>query len=248
MPWPEADFSAPIARGASGRQARLVQEWLSLQGVGVAIDSSFGAATEAGVKAFQARSGLPPSGTVDRATFEALLAPLRAALAPIAPGGMDLGALVTAYAKQHLAQAPREVGGQNRGPWVRLYMRGSEGPDALWCAGFVSYVLQQASETLTQPPPIPWTVSCDQLASTAKQRNRFVAEAGVAAAQLKPGAIFLNRAHPGDWDHTGIVIEPGPTTFRTIEGNTNDAGEREGYEVCGRIRGYTNKDFVRIAD
>jgi hypothetical protein len=40
------------------------------------------------------------------------------------------------------------------------------------------------------------------------------------------------------------VISAGPTTFETIEGNTNDSGDREGFEVCARVRGYDSKDFV----
>jgi len=34
--------------------------------------------------------------------------------------------------------------------------------------------------------------------------------------------------------------------FETIEGNTNDEGSPNGYEVCRRIRGYRKKDFIRI--
>jgi hypothetical protein len=48
----------------------------------------------------------------------------------------------------------------------------------------------------------------------------------------------------GDWVHTGLVLSAGKETFETIEGNTNDAGDREGYEVCRRVRGYKGKDFI----
>jgi hypothetical protein len=34
--------------------------------------------------------------------------------------------------------------------------------------------------------------------------------------------------------------------FHTIEGNTNHEGSYEGYEVCKRIRGYKDKDFILI--
>lgn len=33
---------------------------------------------------------------------------------------------------------------------------------------------------------------------------------------------------------------------RTIEGNTNDDGSREGYEVCARTRDYNEMDFIKI--
>jgi hypothetical protein len=242
----ELTFPGPVGRGATGRPARQVQEWLCLHQLRVVVDGEFGKATEAAVREFQARMGLPVSGGVDQLTFEALVAPMRAALATIQPVPGDLSQVLVAYARQHLAQSPREVGGQNRGPWVRLYMKGKEGGDAPWCAGFVSSLLQQACTVLGRAAPLPWTASCDMLAGHAKKGKRFVKEAEAAKSQLQPGAFFLNRKKPGDWDHTGMVIEFGADSFRTIEGNTNDAGHREGYEVCTRIRGYPNKDFVRI--
>jgi hypothetical protein len=33
-------------------------------------------------------------------------------------------------------------------------------------------------------------------------------------------------------------------TFKSIEGNTNDDGSYEGYEVCARVRGYAGIDFI----
>jgi hypothetical protein len=75
-----------------------------------------------------------------------------------------------------------------------------------------------------------------------------VGEAEVAAGKrIPPGSIFLARATPSDWTHTGIVVESASESFETIEGNTNDDGCREGYEVCQRTRGYGSKDFVVFA-
>jgi hypothetical protein len=34
--------------------------------------------------------------------------------------------------------------------------------------------------------------------------------------------------------------------MQTIEGNTNDDGSAEGYEVCARTRSYTNMDFILL--
>src|SRR5688572_13151573 len=183
MPMEELTFKGPVSRGASGREARQVQEWLCLHESRVVVDGDFGKATEAAVREFQGRKGLPASGGVDQPTFEALVAPLRAALAPIQAGSAPLGELLVAYARQHLAQSPREAGGQNRGPWVRQYMKGKEGGDAPWCAGFVSFLLDQAAESLGRAAPLPWTASCDMLAGHAKKAKRFVKEAQVSTAQ-----------------------------------------------------------------
>ena len=63
---------------------------------------------------------------------------------------------------------------------------------------------------------------------------------------IKPGSMFLSRRTTKDWVHVGIVIKAEDQIIHTIEGNTNDEGSREGYEVCKRIRGYKNKDYILI--
>jgi hypothetical protein len=243
----EAIYAGDIAAGAPAPRVRLVQEWLSLAGLRVGIDGDYGPATTAAVRVFQGRAGLPQTGVVDRATFDALLAPMRAALETIAPPpGATLGTLTVLYARQHLAQRPREVGGENMGPWVRLYMDGNQGADQLWCAGFATFVQRQAAATLGVAVPVARTFSCDELAAHAKHAACFVAGCPDFRA-ITPGSLFLVRRTDGDWQHVGIVTATEPDAFHTIEGNTNDDGSREGYEVCERVRGYDKKDFVVVA-
>jgi hypothetical protein len=191
---------------------------------------------------------LQAGGVVNGTTFTALVAPIVAAVAPIDPGSRGLGALTVACARQHLAQSPREVGGENMGPWVRLYMKGNEGTEWAWCAGFVGYLLRQAGRALGAAVPLPYTFSCDSLASAARDAGLFLdGRKGVSPGQITAGSLFLVRRTPLDWVHTGLVLSAGPTAFDTIEGNTNDSGDREGYEVCRRTRGYDGKDFILIA-
>jgi len=236
-----------IKRGKRGNQVQLVQEWLCLQGIHVAIDGSFGPATESGVKEFQEREGLPIDGVVKTGTFDKLFQPMKTALNPVQPQGETLGEMVVKYAQQHLEHHPREIGGQNRGPWVRLYMNGNEGNEWPWCAGFVCFVLKQACKSLDVPLPFRKTFSCDTLAAHAKDKEIFLAKTKIDdKAQITPGSIFLNRRTSTDWIHAGIVIKAENEIFHTIEGNTNDEGSREGYEVCRRRRGYKKKDFILI--
>ena len=48
--------------------------------------------------------------------------------------------------------------------------------------------------------------------------------------------------------HTGFVERIDGTSIHTIEGNTNDTGSREGYEVCRRIRKInTIKGFIIVS-
>lgn len=234
-------------RGDKGGQVRLIQEWLCLHGQNISIDTDFGPATETAVKEFQTRKRLPVSGVVDSNTFTQLVAPMRAALAPIPRGSKTLGELVADYAQQHLQQNPREIGGQNKGPWVRLYMDGNEGTEWAWCAGFACFSLKQASTTLGTSLPITPSFSCDALAASAKSKNKFLSQpSGASLGRVTTGSFFLVRKTSTDWVHTGIVTRAEGEVMRTIEGNTNDDGSREGYEVCARTRGYSNMDFITI--
>jgi hypothetical protein len=182
---------------------------------------------------------------VDQVTFDHLLAPMTAALAAPQTSERSLRALIVACAEQHLQQHPREIGGQNMGPWVRLYMKGKQGTDMPWCAGFACFVIEQASTALSVACPIELCVSCDVLAANAKRRGTF--RTGAAVGSVPPGSLFLSRRTSVDWVHTGLVVHAREETFDSIEGNTNDAGDREGYEVCRRVRGYKKKDFILLS-
>lgn len=235
----------PYKRGDEGESVKLIQEWLCLHGLHLKIDGDFGPATEAAVKQFCIQERLPVSAVVERVIFDRLVAPMRAALAPIPPQGKSLGELIVAHAQQHLREHPREIGGQNRGPWVRLYMNGNEGVQWAWCAGFACFCLKQACDSLKVNLPIVPSFSCDSLAASAKERERFLEEPPASGrGRITPGSVFLVRRTPTDWVHTGIVVLAEEEVIRTVEGNTNDDGSREGYEVCARTRGYGSMDFV----
>lgn len=235
------------SRGDKGKKVKLIQEWLCLHGIEIVIDSDFGPATEFAVKQFQKKAGLKEDGRVGKATFERLVRPMVDALMPIPTSSGGLGQSVVRYAKQHFTKSPREVGGQNRGPWVRLYMDGHEGEEWPWCAGFACFVLRQACDTLGVALPITPSFSCDSLAASAKEQGLFMAESpGTDKNEISPGWIFLNRRTSTDWVHTGVVLKAEEEVFLTIEGNTNDDGSREGYAVYKRVRGYGKKDFIVI--
>ena len=234
--------------GDQAPKVGLIQEWLCLHDLNVVIDHQFGPATSAAVRQFQTQAGITVDGVVGPLTFRRLILPMTDALKPIPPAGHTLGQLVALLAQQHFASRPREVGGQNKGPWVRLYMSGHDGAEWPWCAGFASFLLTQAAQELRVALPITPSVSCDSLAASAKATGRFLAEAEAGDhTRITPGAFFLQRRTDTDWSHTGIVLRALADVFQTIEGNTNDDGSREGYEVCQRVRGYSGKDFVLLS-
>ena len=242
---PELNLERILRSGCRGTAVRRVQEWLNLHGEGLAIDSLFGPVTAGVVSRFQERAGLPRTGVVEQSTFEVLSDPLRRALRPQATNPATFAEGVLERARLHLAPHPREVGGQNAGPWVRLYMRGHEGPDWPWCAGFLTFLLKQSSEATGLLPPIEGSFSCDVLGMQAATAGLLIRE-GARHGAVPAGSLFLVRRTASDWTHAGLVTGSTTESFETIEGNTNDSGHREGFEVCARTRGYRGKDFIRI--
>jgi hypothetical protein len=246
----ETEILAPAKMGARGQVVKRIQEWLNLNGFGLAIDGDFGPVTKKRVEQFQESNGLKVTGLVTPETFQVLVSPLRRVISAIVPEGQSFPNLVFKYAEAHLTQNPRETGGQNRGPWVRLYMKGHEGADWPWCAGFVSFVLRQAAESLEINEPIEGSFSCDTLAAQAMDAGLFVRESdlvkGLKTIKDSTTCIFLVRRTNNDWNHTGFATAFEDLSFETIEGNTNDEGSREGFEVCSRSRGYSDKDFILL--
>lgn len=116
------------------------------------------------VQGFQEVRGLVINGIENSATFKELISPSLHVLTPISLGNHTFPTMVSGYAKAHLAQHPLEVGGQNPRPWMRLYMKGHDGAEFPWCAGFVSFILKQAAEILGMTSPIQGSMSCDFLA------------------------------------------------------------------------------------
>ncbi|MEM9637408.1 MAG: peptidoglycan-binding protein [Pseudomonadota bacterium] len=235
--------------GTGGMLARRIQEWCDLHGITTAIDDDYGEGTFKSVKRFQKRNVLPETGEVDRATWLLLTAPMRRALMPVTPEA-DVAGTYLKIARQHIAQAPQERAGQNRGPWVRLYMTGNEGDAQLWCAGFISTLLAQTARDMAITRPFRRRVGVDALVADAKADGRFVSEAELADPDLRPskitpGTLFVIRAAANDWNHVGIVTKANTAEFDTIEGNTNGSNNNGG-EAKASTRNYSNKDFLKL--
>lgn len=239
-------ITTPVKRGDKGKDVKLVQEWLCLHDVRLGIDGDFGPATERSVAIFQDKHNLPPTGIVNREMWDYLVAPMVFAnTMPVHSSSIgSVNKLMVYFARQHLVVHPREVGGENRGPWVRLYCQGHDGAPWAWCCGFVSFIYDQACMRNVTKKELKYTLSCDDLANQAGKLGILENSAYV---KPKPGDLFLNRKSRYDWTHTGIIVNVSNEYMITIEGNTNDEGSREGYEVCKRTRGYsTSRDLVLI--
>jgi hypothetical protein len=254
----ELSFPAAAIYGSNNRAVRRVQEWLTLRGFGTEIDSKFGPATLTVVKRFQTKQGREPTGVLSPTDWDDLTATLRAALAP--PSQLRFLARVRAVAQQHLKQNGHEVGGENAGPWVRTYMKGQDGNDQLWCAGFASLILRQASLACDDTASTIWhgyhEVSCDALAAFGKHHQRFFSHLDArnsiqSGANNLATAIFLRRKSPNDWNHVGIALNPrvesNTVVFDTVEGNADPLGGSNGIEVRENVRAGKDYDFIKLS-
>ena len=253
----ELDFPGALGIGAGKNKAeqanvRRVQEWLNIHDCVTPIDGGFGNSTEAQLKAFQSKNNRERTGMLDPETWALLTAPMRRALATIDHGpSPSLEDAVIRVAHQHIAEKPVEMGGNNMGPWVRLYMQGLQGKEQLWCAGFVCLMVAQAARDLKATLPFKRQVGVDALVADAKGGARFIGAGDVPDAvarnsKLRPGNLFVVRASKTDWTHVGIVLSPKATTFDTLEGNTGGDGGTDGANARQGNRSYADKDFLRL--
>ena len=242
-----------VQKGDRGHRVTQIQEWLNFHHCRTGIDADFGPATKACVADFQKKNSMPVPAEVDETTWSALVLPMaEALLAPDNISEMNAAEAVLAVANQHVKPNPVEIGGANRGPWVRLYCEGHDGAQWAWCAGFVTLIMHQAYFYRGQKAPIKGSVSCDSLAAQAKDAGLFVPESDITSGRvnwetLGECGVFLRRRTSTDWTHTGVAHDGiGPAdelVFSTIEGNTNDEGSREGFEACRRKRSVKKSDY-----
>lgn len=247
----------PLAIGAGKKAAekkavRRLQEWLHVHAFVTPIDGGFGDSTSDQLKAFQTENGRPATGRLDPETWALLTAPMRHALAKVdLPAGTALEDAVVAIARQHIAQRPVEVGGNNCGPWVRLYMQGREGSAQAWCAGFVSFVVAQAARDLNVKVRFKRQIWVPSLVDNAKSDGRFIAAKEVdtplkRASKLRPGHIFVIKGSDPPWTHTGFVLAVNEKSFGTIEGNVGGDSGVNGPNARQGNYAYGDKDFLRL--
>jgi len=255
----ELNIKKLLKEGSNGEDVEKVQEWLNLWRMTdpnwqhrVSVDGEYGPQTAAVIREFQLYTNIPTDSIVGDQTFGVLTHPMVRSFSRI--DGPDLRTLIVKYASQQLRGNPKELFGRNEGPWVRAFMDGNQGQPWAWCMGFVQTVLDQAFTTLGGPTFLsimPKSYSCDEVGKHGIDENKLIRSAAVRLnpAHIEAGDVFLNVKTPTDWVHTGIIVGVEGDLIHTIEGNTNDEGSREGYEVCRRMRNFktSNIDVFKVA-
>lgn len=136
--------------------------------------------------------------------------------------------------------------GSNCGPMVDRFKAATDLPshsDWAWCAAFVSFCVQEFSQ---KHPDL------------SKLEPRLAGAWAFEDWARKNGALIFNcfdevhKPQAGDivtftFSHIGIVAQLLEGGVSTIEGNSNDQGSREGYEVCRRVRRLSVcRKFIRL--
>ncbi len=136
----------------------------------------------------------------------------------------------------------REVGHSNTGVEVNRYLK-TAGVDSgnPWCAAAVYTWIDDAAKALNVSNPYLRSAYCPDIGDWARRRH-------ILKSQPQAGDVFL-QMHSNGFHHTGFVIEASNGSFRTLEGNTNSDGGREGYEVASHLRTIESRfSFVRWSD
>lgn len=128
----------------------------------------------------------------------------------------------------------------NAGPAVEKYLKSvGLGKGYAWCMAFVYWSVKSASIELNIENPLAKTAGVlDMYRKMVKNR----------VATPQPGDFFIMDFGKGA-GHTGFVEKLLPNgKMQTIEGNTNDNGSREGYEVARRYDRKVSqmKGFIRF--
>ena len=170
--------------------------------------------------------------------------------APAASDGPGAFALALATVAESQIGTQEDAAHSNRGNAILKYQQATNlgGQGWPWCAAFVDWCFQAAASATPAPAARP---------KGTLQRPETASAFGLITWAGDQG---LPTLHPpatpqrGDivvytFSHTGIVTGyTGGETFATVEGNTNDQGGSDGYEVARRTRSFgTVKAFIRLA-
>jgi hypothetical protein len=219
---------------------KAVQNRLNEAGCGsIDVDGDFGSNTFNAVKLFQARSTdsngnpLVVDGKIGPISWETLFGEVSVPV--INETENNLLKVVIKKAKSQVGVLEDPVG-SNGGPEVDEYLA-SVGLDSgyFWCMAFVYWCFNKASKELNLTNPAVKTAGVIDHWNRTKGKRISSDDAVNNPSRVKPGQIFI-MSYGGGTGHTGIVESVSGGFINTIEGNTNEAGSRNGIGVFKRQR------------
>ena len=233
-----------LRRGDKGSDVLWLQQMLVQRGnYGIAVDGIFGPATEDAVRHFQKTNGLTVDGVAGPITMSKLdpdwaVLNNRQKSTPISPYTARVIAIAEGY------EGVRETS-ENRGPHINQWLA-ELGINfaAPWCMAFVQGCFRQAALEMGIDDPLK-----PDTAGVLDLWNRVPKGWRVGPLNGRAGDIMI-LDFGGGKGHTGIVTGYKNGMYITVEGNTNDAGSRDGDCVAEKYRKKYNsprlKGFVRV--
>lgn len=200
-----------------------------LQGTGV-----YAAKTKNAIKLFQAThmdqfgNPLEVDGQVGSLTWAALFGTDTIVVTDTAPNQFLMEAVNVAISQLGVMEDPP---GSNKGPIVNQYLASVGLPPGLfWCAAFVYWCFDKAAVKNGRANPLVKTGHVMTHWNKTKGKKILTAEAVDKPSLIKPGHSFMMNTG-GSSGHTGIIEKVDGGFVHTIEGNSNNAGSRNGIGV-----------------
>ena len=220
-----------LKKGAKGQSVTKLQELLCKAGFNVVIDGEFGRQTQKAVRAFQTENidkyGWPlvVDGVVGPLSWWSLrhrrkkIIPIHEEALKVNPsktlGGSKWGRAALKMAIKEMKAGAKEIGGNNRGPWVRKYLDGLAPEGSSWCAAFVSWCYNLNPRGM----PFNYSLGAREVLRQFKRKGwDYKVDAGVLP---EPGDIvcWWRENYSGWKGHIGFVHKVEDGYLYTIEGN-----------------------------
>jgi hypothetical protein len=223
-----------IKKGSRGSAVTELQNILRELDYNIPVTGIFDTATYKAVRSFQSRHldkhniPLEVDGEVGEITWWALQNPRSkvqggaidyGAIPASSFGGSTMGRTALQFAIEELNAGAGEVGGNNKGPWVKKYLQPvglSEGNS--WCAAFISWCFLQATGGDKKNMPFKYSAGARNIYNQLKQKG-FIYDA--STAQPLPGDIvtWWRVSMSSGFGHIAIVHHYNDGFLYTLEGN-----------------------------
>jgi hypothetical protein len=220
-----------LSFGSSGPEVRKLQKLLNQHGFSLDVDGDYGAKTRNAVRAFQSQNldqhGQPLvvdgrvgpltwwSLTHEKPLIETVSAVDFTKLPPASSGGSPCGRAALKIAIAELNAGAGEIGGNNKGKWVRKYLNGIAPEGSSWCAGFTSWCYSQ----IPQGIPFTYSVGARDILRQFKERG-WDAPPNTGYAPEPGDIVVWWRVRADGWQgHVGLVHSLKDGMLYTIEGN-----------------------------
>lgn len=246
-----------LKKGMTGAAVKNLQQVLQELDYDVPLSSVFDTVTYNAVRNFQGshldKHGVPlkVDGVVGDITWWALSNPRTKAAKPVIDftimpavslGGSAIGRSALAAAIGELKSGAGEVGGNNRGPWVKKYLQPAGlGEGNAWCAAFLSWCFLQAVGGNKAAMPFTYTAGARNLFNQLKNKGLAVKSTDTAYIP-QPGDIvaWWRVSMASGLGHIAIVHHYEDGFLYTIEGNkaANVAGFDYVKTSMDKILGY----------